>query len=263
MERALVIDLETKKSFAEVGGRDNYHLLGVAVAGVYDYVTDEFSCFEEAELGALEARIKERDLVVGFNIQEFDYKVLQPYFSSVRLTEVPTLDLLKSVEREVGFRVGLDALSRSTLNEGKTADGMQALSWIRQGELAKAKEYCLSDVRLTKDLYEYGKSHGEVRFAERGGEVRTVPVSWGSRQSIRELLAQAFEQKLLVEVEYVSEKRVGGASPRTRYSLEIHGIQGSTIEGYSKEEPQRKSFDMLRIVRATMKEDVHTKPTLF
>ena len=42
MKDTLVIDLETKKSFAEVGGEKNIKELGISVAGVYSYNKDAF-----------------------------------------------------------------------------------------------------------------------------------------------------------------------------------------------------------------------------
>src|SRR3989344_7514696 len=125
-EKTLVIDLETKKQFFEVGGKINAHLLGISVAGAYDYATDTFRCFEEGELGGLEELIASRDAVVGFNVIEFDYRVLQPYLKKVSLANVRTIDLLKEVERGAGFRVGLDNLASATLGEGKSADGLEA-----------------------------------------------------------------------------------------------------------------------------------------
>ena len=46
----IVFDLETKKEFAEVGGREHPELLGVSMLCAYSYNDNKFSAFEESEL---------------------------------------------------------------------------------------------------------------------------------------------------------------------------------------------------------------------
>ena len=79
----IVFDLETKKEFAEVGGYRNVHLLGVSVAGVYNYSDSSYRAYEEHELGGLEDLIAGASLLIGFNSKHFDNQVLQPYFKKV------------------------------------------------------------------------------------------------------------------------------------------------------------------------------------
>ena len=45
-----VIDLETKYSFDEVGGRENFAALGVSYIGLYSYAEDNFFGFRENEM---------------------------------------------------------------------------------------------------------------------------------------------------------------------------------------------------------------------
>ena len=59
MEDTLVIDLETKKSFADVGGEANIRDLGISVAGVYSYNANKFFALEEHEVPQLEEMQKE------------------------------------------------------------------------------------------------------------------------------------------------------------------------------------------------------------
>ena len=94
--KTIVLDVETKKSFDDVGGRDNLTALGVSVAGAYFYETDSFYAYEEHELPAFEARLEEAELVIGFNINNFDWPVLQPYFKTLNVLQVPTLDIRAS-----------------------------------------------------------------------------------------------------------------------------------------------------------------------
>jgi hypothetical protein len=68
--------------------------------------------------------------------------VLAPY-AVFDLSQVPVLDLMRDVEKNIGLRVGLDAISEQTLGCGKTADGMDALKWWKEGKLAEDRQVLL------------------------------------------------------------------------------------------------------------------------
>ena len=178
MGDTLVLDLETQKSFDEVGGRGNLHLLRVSVAGVYSYEQDLFSTFTEWETPTLGELLLDARLIVGFNIKRFDFVVLEPYLKR-SLRQLPVLDILEEVEKHLGHRLSLETLVRATLGEGKTGSGLDAIRYFRDGEIEKLKSYCLADVRLTRDLYEYGKRHGCVRY-QRNQDYYSIPVNWAN-----------------------------------------------------------------------------------
>jgi DEAD/DEAH box helicase domain-containing protein len=176
MTDIIVLDLETQKSFDEVGGRSNLRLLRVSVAGIYSYKQDAFRTFTEWETPDLGNILFQADRVVGFNLKRFDYPVLEPYLKRP-LNHLPTLDILEEVERRLGHRLSLDHLAKATLGQGKTGSGLDAIQQFRNGEIEKLKSYCLADVRLTRDLYEFGKTHGFLKY-ERNQETFSIPVSW-------------------------------------------------------------------------------------
>jgi DEAD/DEAH box helicase domain-containing protein len=175
--RVVVFDLETQRSFAEVGGRSQFHRLGVSVGVAYRYDRDEFLIVTEENVSELVDLLREADLVVGYNIYGFDYEVLRAY-TDENLQKLPTLDLMFDLEERLGFRPKLDSVVSATLGEGKIADGMQALEWWRQGEIEKIIEYCREDVRVTRDLYDFGKRNRWVQVARFGGSPRKVEVAW-------------------------------------------------------------------------------------
>lgn len=177
MNNEIVLDVETKKSFQEVGGKQNMHLLGVSVVGTYFYADETFRCFEEKDFSALEELLKNASRVIGFNSKHFDFPVLSPHLS-LPLHTVAHLDLMEDIERGVGFRVSLDNLARANLGVGKSGHGMEAIQWWREGNIDAIKQYCLDDVRLTRDLYECGKRQGGVQLDSRDRGRITVPVSW-------------------------------------------------------------------------------------
>jgi DEAD/DEAH box helicase domain-containing protein len=55
---------------------------------------------------------------------------------------------------------------------------MQALRWWKEGRIVDIAEYCCFDVKITKELHEYGRQHGEVSYIDRLGQKRSVKVKW-------------------------------------------------------------------------------------
>jgi DEAD/DEAH box helicase domain-containing protein len=74
------------------------------------------------------------------------------------------LDLIYKV---LGFRVKLDDLAYMTLNKQKTGDGLQSIQWWKEGKVALIEQYCRQDVTITKELYEFGQSHGVIYYSSR------------------------------------------------------------------------------------------------
>jgi DEAD/DEAH box helicase domain-containing protein len=176
-DKVVVFDLETQRSFEEVGGRTQFHKLGVSAGVAYSYETDDYLVVTEDEVDRLIELLFGADLVVGYNIRGFDYEVLRGY-TDRNLHELPTLDLMFDLEERLGFRPKLDSVVVPTLGVGKTADGLQALEWWRNGELDKIISYCREDVRVTRDLYDFGKRNRCVMVARFGGNPRRVEVDW-------------------------------------------------------------------------------------
>lgn len=176
-QNMLVLDLETQKTFDEVG-RQNLHKLKISVVGIYDYADDTYRTYEESELMALEMRLKTAELVIGFNIRRFDFAVLAPYlFTSVET--FPVLDLMEEVEKIRGHRVSLQSVAQGTLDTMKSGQGLTAVALYNQGKMDELKKYCLDDVRITKEVYEYGCAHKRIFFvSNRDWQKYEIPVDW-------------------------------------------------------------------------------------
>ena len=117
------------------------------------------------------------DMVVGFNIKRFDYRVLSAY-TDIDFRQLQTLDILEQVKNQLGYRLSLDHLASATLKAGKTADGLDALRWWKMGKMAKIIEYCRSDVTITRDLYRFGRQHQYLLFRNKAKTIVRLPVRW-------------------------------------------------------------------------------------
>ncbi len=173
----IYFDLETQFSFDEVGGRHRIDMLKVAVAVTYSTNAGEFRAYTEEQVQNLLSELRQAGLVVGFNVREFDYKVLQPY-AGFRLSQVRTLDIMDHVVRQLGFRLSLDALASATLGEKKSADGLQSIRWFREGKLEQVTSYCQKDVELVRRLFEFGVKEGCLFYLDRDGRKKRLPVNW-------------------------------------------------------------------------------------
>lgn len=162
----IVFDIETKNSFADVGGQENLRDLSVSVVGAYSYNADRYFCFDEHELQRFGDLLKNASLLIGFSSKRFDVPVLEKYFN-FNLTAIPHYDILEEIEKSFGRRIGLGALAEANLGIAKTAQGLEAIEFYKRGELEKLKEYCLQDVKITKEIYDLMKRQGFLWIPER------------------------------------------------------------------------------------------------
>jgi DEAD/DEAH box helicase domain-containing protein len=181
MLKKIILDLETQKEFAEVGGRTKHHLLKVSVCGVYDYSQDKYLVYEENELPKLASLLQTADQIIGFNIKDFDFPVLQPYLN-FDLSQVPYFDLLEEVEKVLGHRISLETVAQGTVGAGKSGSGKEAVLYWRNGRIDLLKKYCLDDVKITRLVYEYALKNQKLLYRD-FFKIREIPLSCGEPQA--------------------------------------------------------------------------------
>lgn len=174
----LVFDIETKNAFEDVGGRDNLKKLGVSVVGTFDYEIGDFLIYEESELERFARRLQRHPLLVGFNSRRFDTPILQEYIPFA-IGKNPQLDIMEELVKVLGHRVSLDSVAMATLGVKKSGSGLDAIRYWREGKVDELKKYCLDDVRITRDIFEYGASNGELFYTSKyGPERKRASVNW-------------------------------------------------------------------------------------
>lgn len=175
MRHEVVLDIETRNTFQDVGAY-NPALLRVSLVGCYFYETDTFEAFLEEDLPKLWPRLERADRIIGYNLIGFDYPCLQTHYSG-DMMQLPTVDLLMEIEKKLGFRVKLDDVAHATLGVGKSGHGLMAVEYWKKGEIDKLKDYCLQDVRITRDVYEYAMLNGHVRMTNRMGQIQEISMN--------------------------------------------------------------------------------------
>lgn len=167
-----VMDVETCKSDQEVGGWENARDMGCSVVVVY---IPEFRSYKHyfgdkpEQMAELFDDLGNANVVVGFNLIGFDYKVLEPYAAlrAFEMTRLPTFDILYHVRNQLNRKISLDTLASFNLNERKSGDGLYAIELYRRGQMEKLVRYCQNDVWLTRQLFIEAYNRGGLQVAAR------------------------------------------------------------------------------------------------
>lgn len=181
--RYIVFDLETQNIFQDVGSNDPA-ALDISVATVYDSETDQYTTVTIDEIDQLWPIIEQADALVGYNSNHFDIPLLNKYYPG-DLTQLKSIDLLEDIKRSLGRRLRLDSVAAATVGAKKSADGLQAVRWWREGKIAEIKKYCEQDVKVTKNVFEYARAHGHVKFKD-GHRKRTIELDIGHWEEVPE-----------------------------------------------------------------------------
>ncbi len=170
----IFFDLETQNGFGE--DRD-FEGLGMSVGVIFKSETDEYKSFMESDVKELINELFLADLVIGFNLISFDYKVLKPY-TEKDLSLLPTLDMLKEIHKTLGFRISLDNLAKTNLDIQKIGSGLDVIRWWKVGNIEWVIEHCRRDVEITKKIYELGQKQGFLYFTEKNGKKMKFEIQW-------------------------------------------------------------------------------------
>ena len=160
------MDIETKNFFDDVGGRDNVGKIDVSVVGIYSFNQDKYIAFDEHEMDKLGELLKHTRIIVTFAGTRFDLPVLEKYFN-FNINSIEHFDILEVIEKNLGRRISLGILAEANVGAGKSGYGGEAIEMYKRGEIQKLKDYCLQDVKITKDIFELIKKQGYLWIPER------------------------------------------------------------------------------------------------
>lgn len=165
--RKVVFDIETRNIFADVGKNDPA-LLDISILGAYDSETDTYDSYTVEELSRFWPILERADMLIGYNSDHFDIPILAKYYPG-DISTIKSLDIMVEVKNSLGRRLRLDAIAEGTLGTNKSGHGLQAYEWWKQGEIEKIRKYCIDDVRITKEVYDYALKNGMLKYKDLGG----------------------------------------------------------------------------------------------
>lgn len=176
--RYIIFDLETQNIFQEVNSSDPA-ALDISVATVYDSETDKYTTVTINDIDTLWPIIEKADALVGYNSNHFDIPLLNKYYPG-DLTQIKSIDILEDIKEALGRRLRLDSVAQATIGAKKSADGLQAVRWWREGKVKEVMKYCEQDVRVTKKVFDYARAHGHVKFKDghRNRELKIDTTHW-------------------------------------------------------------------------------------
>jgi DEAD/DEAH box helicase domain-containing protein len=160
----IVLDIETKNTFQEVGSNDPTKL-DISLLVIYDYKINDYLTFTEDNFNDLWQILEETDLIIGYNSDHFDIPLLNKYYPG-DLSAVASLDLLTEIKNTIGRSIRLDNIAEATLGVGKSGHGLQAIEWWKEGKIEKIEKYCRNDVKVTKEIYEHALKNGKLKYKD-------------------------------------------------------------------------------------------------
>lgn len=188
--KQLFLDVETKKTFDEVGGYFPEKLEPSFVGLIErDGFPEEPQVVEvrhelfEKDFGRLPGLLESADLIIGFNSTGFDLPALKPFYPG-DISKLPQLDLLEVIKHEAGHRISLDAIAKETLGTQKIGHGLDAIAYYQNGEWEKLAKYCMKDVEITRDIYDFGRTHGYIKFLNKWNNLVKLEVHFASTTSV-------------------------------------------------------------------------------
>jgi len=181
----VVIDVETKKTFSDIDDWDPSKL-GISFVGLYRNDTDEYLSFWEDDLPKMWPILESAEEIIGYNLIGFDYPALKLHYPG-DIFRLPTLDLLKVVQDSLGHRIKLDKVAVATLGRGKIGNGLDAVRYWRNKELDKLEKYCLEDVRVTWDVYQYAKKYGKLYYLNGLNDKSEFRVIWPQQEKVKSI----------------------------------------------------------------------------
>ncbi|MDP2665155.1 MAG: ribonuclease H-like domain-containing protein [bacterium] len=189
--RVITFDIESiSDSF--VRGHIDVNEQELTVVAIHDSETDTYSSYFREELPKLWPILERADMLIGFNSDSFDIPLLNRYYPGT-LSNIRSLDLLSEVQKVLGRRIRLQSLAEATLGRGKSGDGLKAGQWWKEGKKNEVAKYCIEDVRLTRELYDYALAHGILKYKDLR-DIRDIKIDtslWGESTAIMPSMTHA------------------------------------------------------------------------
>ena len=152
----------------------------MSIGVTYSTATGKYRIFDESQAQDLIEQLRGCDLCIGYNHVSFDYEVLHGYTFLDLKSQIFSLDLMVDLEEKIGHRLKLEAVASASLGTGKSADGLDAIRWWKEGKIMEIAEYCCYDVKITKMVHEFGAENGCVFYNNRFGKQLSVEIDWST-----------------------------------------------------------------------------------
>lgn len=127
--------------------------------GTTEHALNFYKVSDELHAGNLAILLHVLDtakVLVGFNAVNFDLEYIRRFFAiddeRHALWVAKTVDPYLFIKNELGFTCGLSTLLAMNRLPSKSASGLIAIVWAKQGHMDWVIEYCMMDTKLTRAL---------------------------------------------------------------------------------------------------------------
>lgn len=160
------------------GGWDDHANMGISVVSAYDFVNRAYRIFLQDNLDQLRSLIESRDIIIGYNNQRFDDKLLAA--NDIKVTKQKSWDLWKAIvdTQPPGQRAGFNLNKMLVANklEEKSGEGGMAPVLAQKGHWGRLINYCLDDTRLSVQLLRLACN--DVMVHPKNGGYMTIEKPW-------------------------------------------------------------------------------------
>lgn len=183
MTRILFFDLETRLHAEDLHpeNRDaGWAALrsgegGVSALAIYDSETNWCYVYDDHSIQSAVMFLEKADVVVGFASKNFDVPVIEGLIGR-KLALNYHYDILEEATRAYTLSGGkrakgdftLDNVCKRTLGRGKIEHGSHAKQLATEGRFGELFNYCLDDVHLTHDLFQFIREHNGIVGPSKG-----------------------------------------------------------------------------------------------
>ena len=144
----------------------NYKNIKIAELGTLQ--NNVYKTYEEDNISTLLHDINNADVIVGHNILQLDYRVLNYYVGKDIIDRIKskTFDTMLEFDKYTGEAgwVSLDDIAQRNFGMKKTEDSIKIPEMWRNGNHEQVKSYLHNDLLMTEKFYLYGKKGYNFKY---------------------------------------------------------------------------------------------------
>jgi len=172
-----IFDLQTQRTYEDVGGKKNITQMGISLAALLNHATGDITVFTETDADVLLNTFLSSGLIVGLNLKKFSYRILAGY-RNIDFQNLNSLDLLDYLRKKIVRRPCIEDLFSGTLNLKKSIDNMKFTRLYQEGHIEQARQLIIQNVQALNSVYSFGKTNGYVYLNDPTGQRWKISVSW-------------------------------------------------------------------------------------
>lgn len=172
-----IFDLQTIKTFDDVGGKKHMNKMGISFAVFLNFETNQMHIFDQNQSEQITKLLLSAKLIIGIKLDQFSFKVLEAC-TNTDLSTINRLDILKNIKKKIHFKQLANDIFNATLGIPLNIDYSTIPRFLKLGKNEDAKSAIIQTVQNIKQLYEFGKHKGYIYLNDQTGQRWKISVKW-------------------------------------------------------------------------------------